>query len=475
MMVAPGDTIWLRGGLYSGVFESTLMGEPDKPIVVRAFPGERVTIDTGAANSGAGLFVRGSDCWYWGIEIMNSDPNRASSQKGSAPTDLRRVPGVVVDGPRTKFINMVIHDTAGGYGFWTPAEDSEIYGNLIFYNGWSAPDRGHGHAIYSQNKLGKKRIEDNIAFSNFGMGIRAYGSGRAFANNIEFVGNVSFNAGILYGSPPKRWANFFVTVGKGAEDILLDSNYSYHRPEANEGGSSLGWVFSETEKNIVARNNYWIGGSPAIEVWNWNDVTFEGNVAYSEKELVLLLNHRAEQDRSKYHWDGNRYYGSDLLRLNGRNSRWSQWQQTTGLDQHSHYYEGRPRGKWVFVRPNKYEEGRANVVVYNWDLSDRVSVDLSNVLPKGMRYEIRDVENFYRTDPLVQGVYEGGEIAIPMKRLTTATPVGWRAPEHTSPEFAVFVVCAGANTNFREHPAGSSSSAVGKPSGHLEPLTPDID
>jgi hypothetical protein len=476
-VVSPGDTIWLRGGLYAGVFESSLKGEPNRPIIVRAFSGERATIDTGTAASGAGLFVRGSDCWYWGIEIMSSYPNRASAEKGSAPSDLKRVPGVVVHGPRTKFINMVVHDTAGGYGFWTPAEDSEIYGNVLFYNGWSAPDRGHGHGIYSQNKSGKKRIEDTISFSNFGMGIRAYGSGDAFVNNIEFVGNVSFNAGILYGSPPRRWSNFFVTGGKGAQDILFDSNYSYHRPGENQGQSSLGWVFSQTEQNVVARNNYWIGGSPAIEVWNWNDVTFQGNVAYSEGGLVFVLNHLSEQDRSKYHLDGNTYYGSDLMRLNGKNSRWSQWQQITGLDTNSTHHPGRPKGSWVFVRPNKYEHGRANVIIYNWDLRDQVAVDLSNVLTKGQNYEIVDAQNFYGTNPVLKGTYEGGSISVPMKGLTVASPVGLPQPQHTAPEFGVFVVRQNDGSNLENRAPEARPNAAGRPAPALksQALTQDID
>src|SRR5579871_4202065 len=129
--VTPGDTIWLRQGVYRGVFESSLTGQPDRPIIVRARPGERVTIDTGNATSTGGLLVRGADCWYWGLEVMSSAHGRVSQQKGPDPTDLKRVPGIVVFGSRTKFINIVVHDTAGGYGFWTPAQDSEIYGNLI--------------------------------------------------------------------------------------------------------------------------------------------------------------------------------------------------------------------------------------------------------------------------------------------------------------------------------------------------------
>src|SRR5688572_27323058 len=41
----PGDTIWLRGGIYPGSFTSELKGSPNLPIVVRQYPGERATLD----------------------------------------------------------------------------------------------------------------------------------------------------------------------------------------------------------------------------------------------------------------------------------------------------------------------------------------------------------------------------------------------------------------------------------------------
>src|SRR5205807_2442652 len=46
-VVHPGDTIWLRGGTYSGGaagFTSNLLGTPSTPIVVRQYPGERATL-----------------------------------------------------------------------------------------------------------------------------------------------------------------------------------------------------------------------------------------------------------------------------------------------------------------------------------------------------------------------------------------------------------------------------------------------
>ena len=76
--VKPGDTIWLRGGTYTGRFTSQLRGEPNKPIIVRQYPGERATID---ANDGVELptiNLRGSYTWLWGFEVTNSNTTRSA-------------------------------------------------------------------------------------------------------------------------------------------------------------------------------------------------------------------------------------------------------------------------------------------------------------------------------------------------------------------------------------------------------------
>jgi len=47
--LAAGDTLYLRGGLYFEHVAATLVGTPDKPITIRAYPGELVTLDGGIA------------------------------------------------------------------------------------------------------------------------------------------------------------------------------------------------------------------------------------------------------------------------------------------------------------------------------------------------------------------------------------------------------------------------------------------
>jgi len=63
------------------------------------------------------------------------------------------------------------------------------------------------------------------------------------------------------------------------------------------------------------------------------------------------------------------------------------------------------------------------------------------VLHPGATYELRDAQNFFG-DPVLQGVYKGGKLPIPMTGLTAAQPNGSvpRQPVHTAPDFAAFVL-----------------------------------
>ena len=160
--VAPGDIVWLRGGVYGdgGVFHSRLSGAPDKPIVVRQYPGERATIN-------GGLAAYSPHTWYWGFEVTNADGHRDESR----PECVCTYP----DSTGVKLINLVLHDCSQGVGFWTAAVDAEAHGNLIYYNGFQGEKRGHGHGIYVQNRDGVKTIGDNIIFGQFGLGVQEIG------------------------------------------------------------------------------------------------------------------------------------------------------------------------------------------------------------------------------------------------------------------------------------------------------------
>ncbi|MBL8214296.1 MAG: hypothetical protein JNK87_26485 [Bryobacterales bacterium] len=422
--IRPGDTIWLRNGRYGNgrtQFVSRLAGTASQPILVRQYPGERATID-------GGLGIYGPYTWYWGFEIMSSVADRSATR--GVPDGADTYEGST----GVKLINLVIHDTDQGIGFWRFGIDAEVHGCLIYYNGYRGPTRGHGHGIYTQNETGTKLITDNILFNGFALGIQAYGSGAAGLRNYLMQGNVSFNNGSLYGND--KVDNILITVGSGARNIRLENNYTYHTPSTDDGYSRLGWQWSGTEYDIVARDNYFIGGEAAMEFWKWTDAIFTGNVLYSNSKFNLIMN---SSRTAAYHWNGNTYYGAGLFRFNNSNLDWAGWKAATKLDAQSTYTPGAPRGTWSFVRPNKFEQGRANVVIYNWGRLPSVAVPAVGVLAPGDSYVVRDAQNWFG-NPVASGVYNGQSISIPMAGLTVAAPVGVPAPPHTAPEFGAFVI-----------------------------------
>jgi hypothetical protein len=106
------------------------------------------------------------------------------------------------------------------------------------------------------------------------------------------------------------------------------------------------------------------------------------------------------------------------------------------------YFDKPPSDVEVYVRPNRFERGRAHVVVFNWSHADDVEVDLRSAnLPHGTRFEVRDAENFFGP-PVARGIYDGSPVRLNMTGLTVAKPVGsgLQTPLHTAPEFGVFIV-----------------------------------
>jgi len=432
--IKPGDTIWLRGGVYgdgSTEFVSSLSGTASRPIVLRQYPDERATIN-------GSVTVNGTSAWYWGFEVTNNLPTRQSTIAGSFGG--LRTWGINVNGPNTKFINLVLHDADAGFGFWSPAENSEIYGCLIYDNGWQGPDRGHGHGIYTQNTNGTKHIGDNIIFNQFDLGIQAYGSGNAFVQGFSLDGNIVFNNGVL-SAGSQRADNILFGFPGSISGLHLDSNYTYDTPTAESGYSRVGWSFGGFNKDAVITNNYWIGGYFSVDLWNWDSLTFSNNTAYSTRGTTVGLTATNNQKVSNYTFTGNSYYGSGLFSYNAQTLNANAWKSATQLDPDSQVHSGRPQGIWAFVRGNTYEPGRANIVIFNWDLAGSVGVDVSQVLTSGTKYEIRDAENFYGS-PVASGTYSGDRVQIPMTNLTVANPVGNvpTTPAHTAPEFGAFVL-----------------------------------
>jgi len=400
-----GDLVLVRGGDYKGTFwcRASASGTAERPIIIRAFPGERAHLDAESSQRPV-LTVQCANTWFWGLEISYSDTKRISAQEGSAPNDINRFTGVMIDqsAPDTsnvRFINMIVHDTRDGFGLWKEARNSEIYGSIVFYAGWDGPDRGHGHGIYSQNETGEKRIQENGLFSNFGYGLHVFSS-QDLLQNYYVEGNIAFDNGRL--SKTSGFSSNFL-VGAGGDipkKLTFRNNYGYFSSD-QEGGSSQ------------------VGSTAGCE-----QIRLSGNYLAAPRGTALTKPTLCRDIQI----DSTVFVG----RLQGFSA--SDFSGNT-------YYSQRPSGTRVFVRPNKYEPGRAHIVVYNWDGKASVPVDVSAVLRKGDKWELRDVQNIFAA-PLRSGVYDGNPIEVPTA-LTAVTSTAGSTPAppvHTTSEFNVFLL-----------------------------------
>jgi hypothetical protein len=283
--VKPGDVVWVRGGTYKGSHELKLAGREGAPIHVRAYPGERATLLDGTL-----LIVSpASHVWVWDLEIATSTPpdQRVITESGSHP----RLPATFADGiniRRTassgvlkdlKLINLVIHDTSQGISFWIDAVDSEIHGCLIYDNGWKAPDRGHGHCIYTQNKDGIKTISSNIMSAKYdgAYTLHAYGSDRAYVDNFVAEDNIAYETGpfLIGGGRPSRNIK---ALGNSLYGVGMRIGYGAENEDC------------EVRDNLIAKGNLSIKG--------YKTVVAEGNREMLPGREVRLVPNKYDPNRA---------------------------------------------------------------------------------------------------------------------------------------------------------------------------------
>ena len=427
--ISPGDTIWMRGGTYSGPYSCDLSGASNAPIIIRNYQGERAVIDGGETfnTQPTILYIKGSFVWVWGIEVMSSSTDRVATVSGSGPSGAQIPYGDGVEvyaggGPISgvKFINMIVHDTRLGFSSWSNSWDIEFHGNLSYYNGWwSTVDNAHGHGFYGQNlQIGRKTVSKNFFFDNFDNGSQSYGSEIA----------------------PISWFTF-------------DRN-AYFRNGSIGGGSSSGcWIGGgqASTNSYLFTNYFWSVDSGAINV--------QGN--YSNRIIGNYLAGRYSGNGADIYLGGNT--GLEMTNnvfiydfLSG---------VTTGSFPNNTWMTTNPSTTVSFVDVNDYETNRANVVIYNWSLSNNVQVAAGSILSSGQQYRIRCAHNYWN-DVATNTAGTGGVITIPMTNRTVVQPSGWTNSLLANtyyPNFGLFVVEAlgggGGGGGFATNSTGSATTS----------------
>ena len=430
--VHPGDTIWLRAGTYgsggSTRFTSNLSGTKDKPILLRGYPGERARVN-------GGILAKGQYTWFWGFEIYNSSSQRVIS--GSL-----RPPGLYMLGLGQKAINLIVHDTGHpGIGFWKEVGDGgEVYGCIIWGVGTFDTDKaswtdGRGSAIYAQNQNGTHLIKDVISFRNLTTGMKAYAEG-GYVNGFTFEQNVTFETGdrLIFAS-----GSSFPVHG-----LKVINNYTYRSPSESLPPVRLGYADVDQYDAVVTGNWFVNGTSPdgAFYDKRFRSMTVKNNVFVTSNKSVTWLKPSASPS---YTWDNNKYYGgssSSAFNIDGSSYSFNSWKSKTGFDANSTFTSSRPTGVNAFVHANQYDPDRAYVVIYNWDKTNSVSVNLSSFLQPGDNYKIVDVQNLFGS-PVVTGTYSGGSVSIPMNLTAVSQIIGDLKivpTSHTSTEFGTYMI-----------------------------------
>ena len=385
--VQPGDTIWLRGGAYSGIFRSDLTGLPNTPITVRSYPREWAVIDTQAqTDDGDNFIVQGSWANYRDLELTNT---RTSNRSGS---------GFVFAGnsQHNKFVNMIIHDLGNN----TFRDGNEIYGSILYNNG--VDGSGNAHQLYTQNDDpgNPVRIVDSIVFNGFAFGMHAYAGGVGQLRGIQMIGSVWFNSGAAQSETGYRKDNILVGGVNGAEEILLQENMT--------------WAFSGRERNVALGRYYEQNGA-----------------------VTLLDNYLVGEDAFYNTWQPATMADNTFFIFDGGDSN-----VDAAHFPDNEYRNTPPHQNRVFIRPNIYEPGRAHIVVYNWELRDSVQIDLRGLLLEGDSYEVRNAQNYF-APPVAAGTYQGQPVTLRLAGLQPAQPIGpglIEPSEYTGKSFNVFVL-----------------------------------
>jgi hypothetical protein len=285
--VAAGGTVYLLEGTYrrrpQELFEVRLVGGEGNPIQIRPLAGVRVKIDGGLSVQNPSAYV-----WVRDLEIFVSEPlPEKPVSAGSSPEDLKRPWGGVnmQGGVNCKYINLIIHNCNQGISCWKDALGAEIYGCIIYDNGWIGTDRGHGHCIYTQNDQGVKVISNCIMSCRYDgtYTLHAYGSERAYVNNFLVEDNIFYKKG-----------PFLIGGGRPSHNIRVFRNYLYGV------GVRIGYDAPYNE-NCEVRDNVVVNGE--ISIIRYKQAVQEGNLVIRKDQerpagnKIVLLPNRFDRNR----------------------------------------------------------------------------------------------------------------------------------------------------------------------------------
>lgn len=398
---------------------------------------------------GTNLWVEGNNTVYRDFEITNQIPFR---DRDTSCENIRGI-GIQNVASGNKFINMVIHEVENGILTSNASSNTELYGNLVYNNGLhrtiDGAEEGYGHGLYLENGSGFSRIYENIVFNNFNLNTQMFGVTASYVGG-DARGGIWANSGAPLAKfyPTQRHTNLL--IGTDSQEIpYISIRDSHFVSPLNTSGSGIKLGYGSGAADGLVSNNYFFGGGGRmLEVIDTPNLTVSGNKFYGTNPT---LRYTLVYQNSQYSWNNNTYYGGFdryIYNINdpngGENRKFDVWQTETGFDANS-IETSTAMPDTVIVRPNAYQGGRANIIVYALSGATSINVNLgTSGLTNGQTYVIRNAFNYFGPTVLT-GTYNASSptISMPLNGAATlvAFPVGHGyTPPTTCPQFCAFVV-----------------------------------
>ncbi|MBF2022751.1 MAG: right-handed parallel beta-helix repeat-containing protein [Hydrococcus sp. C42_A2020_068] len=265
--VKPGDTIYVRGGVYypeNGIWlGENRSGTEDARIAIRAFEGEKPILDGSKLPKGSSLVhLDGQYIDFEGFEVRYAPKNGISVWGGD---DIRILNNTVHNTRDTGIF--VGYDRSDARPTNILIDDNTVYRATLksqardFYGGWGQGISGFGNNI---------TITDNRVFNNFGEGIGISGSKNRASGNVVYD-NYAVEMYVLNATDSVLENNLIYNTGNREFWRSQDGGKTWHPSAGIQMGnefSSTNVLGSELDRNVV-RNNIVIGGSAGFFYGNY--------------------------------------------------------------------------------------------------------------------------------------------------------------------------------------------------------------
>lgn len=244
-MVSPGDTVYIRRGVYNESVTFETSGTEANPIRIMAYPGENPIIDGGFYESwGILLQIRGDYNYISGLEIRNSDGQ-----------------GIYLTGNYDVIDNVYVHHCMAAGIFVSHGQHSIVQNSRVWMTSLM---NEYGHGNNWANGLAVARygvsyvtIRHNIVWESWGEGIASFE-----ADHITIEDNITHD---------NYSTNIYIS---DSTNVLCQRNFvytdprSYVFPYGAHGGIMMGDErYTPASANITVINNISFGNQG--NYWWW--------------------------------------------------------------------------------------------------------------------------------------------------------------------------------------------------------------